>query len=296
MAKPDHVQSHHPIVVDDEIGQNGDYTFTGQDLLANDHLPRGENIMFAFGLNPEATWNTQVAYLRDHGIIYNPTGNNFFVTYEATDFQYSVSVAGGATAVGHARNDFSHAFVATVDVTAPPKPPTPHAGDLLFSENFDNFGQTSTVPSFPANLADHGWYNVNNGGNTAVNLQPHGSLDFYLNTKDTQGFDLLVGHTFTDPTGGQFEVSFDFSTLPGMNVQESLNVLVDDIFNSNIVASFKGVDYQASGWQHVDLILNSNAAPNATHTVFINEQGGSQSTITSIGFAVDNIQVHDWII
>jgi hypothetical protein len=116
-------------------------------------------------------------------------------------------------------------------------------------------------------------------------------MDFYLNTRDTDGFDLLIGHTFTDPTGGQAELSFDFKPLPGMNVNDSLKVMVDDIFPANVVATYPAAN-QPSVWQHVDLFIDAGAA-NSTHTFFIWDRG---LIVTPIGFAVDNIQVHDLII
>lgn len=166
--------------------------------------------------------------------------------------------------------------------------------DLLFSENFDNFGQTAPVP-YVADLAQHGWTNVNNGGETTVQLLPkNSSMDFYLNTRDTDGLELLIGNTFKDPTGGKAMLSFDFSTLPGMNVQDSLIVMTDNIFASNIVATFKGAD-QTSGWHHADIVIDTGGTPNVPHSFFINERGNPPS-ISSTGFAVDNIQIHDYLI
>lgn len=161
-------------------------------------------------------------------------------------------------------------------------------GQLLFSENFDNFGQMASAP-YVANLALHGWHNVNNGGTTATVLQPKdSSLDFYLNTKDTQGFDLLIGHTFVDPTGDQAMLSFDFSTQPGMNVNDNLITMVDGIFAANIVDTIPAAG-QPSGWQHVDIPIDTGNI-NSTHTVYIWDRG---LTVTPTGFAVDNIQIHD---
>ncbi|MDE5464945.1 MULTISPECIES: hypothetical protein [unclassified Bradyrhizobium] len=176
-------------------------------------------------------------------------------------------------------------------ITTPPPPP----GDiLLFSETFDNFGQTASLP-FVADLAQHGWTNVNNGGETTVQLLPkNASMDFYLNTRDTDGFELLIGNTFRDPTGGKAILSFDFSTLPGMNVPDSLLVMTDNIFSSNIVASFKGTDL-TSGWHHADIVIDTGGTPNVTHSFFINDQGNPHS-ISSIGFAIDNIKIHDFLI
>lgn len=179
--------------------------------------------------------------------------------------------------------------IADYIASLPPPPPPPPA--LLFIENFDNFGQTSSFP-FQADLGQHQWFNVNNGGITTTVLQPKdSSLDLYLNTRDTQGFDLLLGHAFTDPTGGKAMLSFDFETQQGMNLNDSLNVMVDGIFAANIVKTIPAVT-QPNGWQHVDIPIDTGA-PNSTHTFYIWDRG---LVVTPIGFGVDNIQIHDLII
>jgi len=176
------------------------------------------------------------------------------------------------------------------------QPPPPHAGESLLFENFDKLGQILPLPVV-ANLANDGWFNVNNGGKTTTVLQPDGAqgpLDFFLNTRDTDGFDLLIGHSFKDPTGGQALVSFDFKTQPGMNLNDILQVNLDDIQDSNFAA--KVGSYPAanlpSGWQHADIVINTGA-PDSTHTLYIWDRG---LIVTPTGFGVDNIQVHDWII
>lgn len=62
------------------------------------------------------------------------------------------------------------------DVKALPLPPPTEK--LLFSENFD-FGQTASAP-YIADLAQHGWTNVNNGGKTTAELLPKDSFFFGL--------------------------------------------------------------------------------------------------------------------
>lgn len=272
----------HSIVTDDVVGTNGD-TFTLADLTANDKLHGNGAIELFFGTDPLNSLSQNLAtYLSEHGIIWDINGDGLFhITANASDFQYSVKTS-------HDKWD-----TATVHVIAP-QPPPPPPPSLLFSENFDNFGQTAPVP-YVADLAQHGWTNVNNGGETTVQLLPKdSSMDFYLNTRDTDGFELLIGNTFKDPTGGKAMLSFDFSTLPGMNVQDSLIVMTDNIFASNIVASFKGADL-TSGWHHADIVIDTGGTPDVTHSFFINERGNPPS-ISSTGFAVDNIQIHDYLI
>lgn len=116
-------------------------------------------------------------------------------------------------------------------------------------------------------------------------------MDFYLDTRDTDGFDLLIGNTFKDPTGGKAMLSFDFKTQQGMNVNDSLNVMIDDIFTANIVKTYPAAN-QPSGWQHVDIPIDTGAI-NSTHTFYIWDRG---LIISQTGFAIDNIHIHDLIV
>ena len=115
---------------DDAVGLNGD-TFSIADLLAND--PGGAakisvDTQFRFGTTQE-DWDDQEAYLADHGITDNGDGT-FTINGGATDFQYMVQIGNKGTW-----------STADVDVTAPEPvvEPEPHAGDLLFSEDFDTY-------------------------------------------------------------------------------------------------------------------------------------------------------------
>jgi len=230
-----------------------------------------------------------------------PTNNTNFQTYQfvfdtgapGTPHTFEirhVSATPGQNHIGFAI-DTLHINDWTTDPTNLPPPPPPPPPAVLFSEIFDNLS-----PQFGADLAQHGWFNVNNGGKTTVNLfQNFAAVDFYLNTRDTDGLELLIGHAFTDPTAGKAMLSFDFRTQPGMNTQDSLVVMVDGIsFASNVVASYPGTG-PANEWQHVDIPINTGSTPNATHTFYINEHG-NPPMILGTGFAVDNIQIHDLII
>jgi hypothetical protein len=103
----------------DTIGSDGVFTFTIEDLLANDAGGARENTFF-FGKGTDgATLDSQQEYMDLHGITYDAASGLYTVT--GGDFEYSVQIGG--------RGTFS---TAQVDVA-------PHAGDSLFTENFDGY-------------------------------------------------------------------------------------------------------------------------------------------------------------
>lgn len=137
---------------DDAVGLNGDYTFTIQDLLGND--PGGAakisgTTQFFFGDAPVGgglpTIDAQKAYLALHGITANEAFTEFTIGAGATDITYMVQIGNKGTW-----------STADVDVTAPEPvvEPEPHAGDLLFSEDFDTYANL-------ANLSHGSWDTVN---------------------------------------------------------------------------------------------------------------------------------------
>jgi hypothetical protein len=143
---------------DDAVGLNGDFTFTIEDLLAND--PGGAakvdvDTQFFFGSTPEDQAD-QAGYLADHGITDNGD-DTYTITGDGTDFRYFVQIGNKGTW-----------SIADVDVTAPP-----HAGDLLFSENFDGYIDNADHPDWGLiDLnAENGWTGAAHtelGANTTI--------------------------------------------------------------------------------------------------------------------------------
>ena len=124
-------------------------TFTIQDLLGND--PGGAakisgTTQFFFGDAPVGgglpTIDAQKAYLALHGITANEAFTEFTIGAGATDITYMVQIGNKGTW-----------STADVDVTAR-RPSEPHAGDLLFSEDFDTYANL-------ANLSHGSWDTVN---------------------------------------------------------------------------------------------------------------------------------------
>ena len=118
---------------DDVLGEDGVFTFTIADLLAND--PGGANKsagQFFFG--SAADQYKQAEYLASHGIVDNGDGS-YTLTSAASDFQYMVQIGNKGT--------WSQAHV---DVTAPEPVvdpvDTPHNGDLKAEWTFENHTQS----------------------------------------------------------------------------------------------------------------------------------------------------------
>ena len=118
---------------DDALGADGDFTFTINDLLAND--PGGAvklniDTQFFFG-DTAADQANQAQYLINHGITDNHNGT-YTISSTATDFSYFEQIGNKGT--------WSEAHV---DVTAPA--PVSHVGASLFAEDFDGRGAYELV-------------------------------------------------------------------------------------------------------------------------------------------------------
>jgi hypothetical protein len=153
---------------DDAIGQDGDFTFTIQDLLDNDpggaaHLDL--ETQFFFGSTPEDQAD-QAGYLAEHGIIDNGDGT-YTLTSDATDFKYFVQIGNrGTWSIG------------SVDVTAPPAPPPPPHNPAL--------NITKDVSSVT-------------GGTANGEVDSAGDVINYTITVRNTGDALLTGVVVTDP-------------------------------------------------------------------------------------------------
>jgi hypothetical protein len=282
---------------DDAVGLNGDYTFTIEDLLAND--PGGAAkvdiaTQFFFGSTPEDQAN-QAQYLSDHGITDNGDGT-YTLTPGATDFQYFVQIGNKGTW-----------SVADVDVTAP----VPHLGDLLFEENFDGYDGQMFFDNgeFIFGVADldaqNDWVGATHSelGADGYGGIPSTSGDAWLDTQNTPG-PINISHEFTDTTnavgGITAKLSFDiakqsidytnqhFETDP----QASFEVRIDDV----VVAQFDADDFvDFNTMQHVEVDIAGYAdLGDDTHVLSLVDTTVGDNLFT--GFSIDSIQIHDWIV
>src|SRR5262245_15505401 len=140
---------------DDVVGQDGDFTFTINELLAND--PGGAakvdlGSQFFFG-SSAADQSDQAKYLLDHGLekISDADGGTYRITDHALDFDYFVQIGNKGT--------WSRAHVDVVDRPDAPVD-THHAGELLFSEDFDSYATGD-------NLSHGSWTEANLGNGPA---------------------------------------------------------------------------------------------------------------------------------
>jgi len=277
---------------DDVLGADGNFTFSIADLLAND--PGGAakvdiTKQFFFG-DTAADQANQSAYLTAHGIIDNHDGT-YTIGAGALDFNYFVQIGNKGT--------WSQA---AVDVTAP----VPHAGAELFTENFDNLSGTqivdlasNTVVAMTTDLAQNGW--TGTGGHSEVSASGYQNIDsttggFWFDTQNSPG-SIDVSHAFNDPTGGKAQLSFDIGVQStdynGQHYETDPNGSFSFKVDGNVVATYSTQDIINMGGQndlvHVDLLVDLAAGAHTLELV-------DNSVAGYAGFAVDSIQVHDWVV
>jgi hypothetical protein len=291
---------------DDAVGVNGDFTFTIQDLLAND--PGGAakvsvDSQFFFGTTAADQAN-QAAYLDAHGITNNGDGT-YSIQSDALDFDYFVQIGNKGT--------WSTAHVDVVDTPDPP--PVPHAGDLLFAENFDYSGivpiNDPATGNAVAGVIDlnalNGWTGA---AHTELGMDGYGGIsstsgNAWLDTQNSPG-GIDISHTFVDPTGDKallsFDIAFEDLTFNGQNyatdLAGNLQFKIDGQVVSMVAENYlNGADWgpaqadQPHAMEHFDFVIDTGA-PGSTHTLEIVDISASGYA----GFAVDSIAIHDWII
>jgi hypothetical protein len=279
----------------DTIGFDGDFTFTKADLLANDAGgARANTFFFGHGDNGGLT---QEQYMTLHGITYDVASDTY--TAHGGDFEYSVQIGNKGT--------YS---TAQVDVAEA------HAGAELFSENFDGYtGQTfktnGVVASAEVDLAaQHGWTGTENGGAAHTELGVTDVLggidatsgDRWLDTQNTPG-GIDISHTFTDTTaaidGKTAVLSFDIAK---MDVKWDANNYVTDPnasfefrVDGSVVAQIDAADFaNFNEMKHFDIAIEgSDYSSGTTHTI---ELVDTTATDHYFGFAIDSIQINDWVV
>lgn len=309
---------------DDHVGGGGDFTFTIADLLGND--PGGAakvdvHTQFFFG-STAADQADQAGYLSAHGI--HDNGNGTFTLLsgaDINDFDYFVQIGNKGT--------WSQAHV-TVDDRPDAPPPEPHAGDLLFEENFDTYGNLDHGSYGTVNLSQgpssgpsvgHGWaikgdddewHGVSGEvtqGQGIPNSIESTSGGYWLDTQNSPG-GIDITNWFVDPTGGDFLLSFDlgihdFGTGPKeeTNDHATFQVKVDGIVVADL--SYKDVFAKAASQHdgqgtevmgHFDLVVPDSSEGTTAHTISFVDTTPQVDGGNYVGFALDTIQVHDWLI
>jgi hypothetical protein len=273
---------------DDAIGQDGDFTFTIQDLLAND--PGGAakvdvTKQFFFG-DTAADQADQAGYMASHGITYDAETKTYTVA-DGLDFNYFVQIGNKGT--------WSTTYVDVADA-----PVEPHAGALLFEENFEGYAVGVDHGSWgEVNLGYGGWANTEKTGayGEVVQNPLATSGDHWLDTQNSPG-GTNITNWFADPTGGAFQLSFDLGIHDfgeGPFQETAHDATFDVLVDGQVVKSLSWDDFQTpETMEHFDVEVDTSAAPGAAHTISFVDTTQSQGNY--VGFSLDTIQVHDWII
>ena len=305
---------------DDVITEGGSFTIA--DLLANDpgganklagHFFFGETsdysgVNFAAGNIP--TIQQQLDYLAHLGVtalddttdLQSLDGVHFTASFEAAEnFSYSVQIGNKGT--------WSSADVGIKDAT-------PHVGQSLFTENFEGYNTDSNVVNaggayevVVANMANDnggaatgGWAGAtatsvelggaNYGGVLANNSHwsdTQSTVDGVSGLSDTG--QISMSHGFTDPTGGSVQLSFDigkqdYSALYVTDPNATFEFRVD----GNVVKTITAGELTTNQLSHFDVVVDGLTA--GAHTL---ELVDTTEVSSNVGFAIDNIAIHDWI-
>jgi len=314
---------------DDAIGQDGHFTFTIKDLLAND--PGGAakvdvGTQFFFGDHPPGngipTIVEQVKYLADHGITANVVDGKFVSFDIGADadpsFNYFVQIGNKGT--------WSQA---NVDVTAPAPDPVVdqhHNGALAAEWTFENYTQSGGdnvgTPNGFWNLND--WvqtYEAQNPGFTfgedagtgfSTDIQVHGAdghraLDtaaspgniFLQAIPAGRGGELGQGATMPDLVEGKqyhAEVSIlkqDYSNIPEMVANGTSgtdpDAWVSFQFNDKVLDVHASDIHVSNEFVTFDLVFDGVAGEDSFTIMSHGTNDAAQ------GLLIDTIQVHDWI-
>ena len=309
---------------DDAIGQDGHFTFTIKDLLAND--PGGAakvdvGTQFFFGDHPPGngipTIAEQVAYLDKLGITahLNESGTSF-VSFDirpgAEDFHYFVQIGNKGTW-----------STATVDVTAPePVVDQHHNGALAAEWTFENHTQSGGDNVGTPN----GFWNLNQWAaqhpgaygeeadsfGFSTDIQVHGvdghrALDtaaspgniFLQAIPEGRGGVLGQGATMPDLVAGKqyhAEVSIlkqDYSNIPEMVANGTAgtdpDAWVSFQFNDKVLDVHASDIHVSNEFVTFDLVFDGVAGEDSFTIMSHGTNDAAQ------GLLIDTIQVHDWI-
>jgi hypothetical protein len=285
---------------DDVLGADGHFTFSIADLLGNDpgSLAKVDTSKQFFFGDTAADQADQLGYLTAHGITDNHNGT-YTITSAGDDFNYFVQIGNKGT--------WSEAHV---DVTAPPAPPSgPHAGALLLEENFDNL---TTDPVHASVALGNGWVSTYSDPTFYRADIFHSGVNGFTATSGNYWFDTMAGATvnsaasyvkdFTATNSGKAMLSFDigvqdYTTADGHHLSTLDDPLAAFSFHlDGVVIAAAHADeifnqVGAGTFVHFDVLFNVTPG---THTFEMTDN--SHGLDDGAGFALDSIQIHDWIV
>lgn len=242
---------------DDAVVLTEDHTFTLAQLLAND--PRCAKF---------------VSFTGD-GISYDPETHIFTASDDATGFDYVIRMANGT---------YSHAHV---DLEQP-EVEEAQAGGSLFLENFGSY--TTTDGFAVVDLSTGGW--TSTGGATEVVKDGYQGIvgndgGYWLDTQATPG-GVDITHAVTDANGGkaQLTISVAAQQFGSFETTGTLDVVWNGVLVDTITVAELG-DFNT--FHEFSWVVDSVAGANA---VEIHDTGPA----VVVGFALDAVQVNDWIV
>ena len=194
----------------------------------------------------------------------------------------------------------------------------PHTGETLFVENFDETPITVyAAPSGPVasgtiDLVAEGWTGTGHNddfGFTTVSEVAMSNMfgpteatsgNQFLDTQNTPG-QINISHTFTDNTaaidGKTATLSFDIGKMNidwGGGYQTNANETFEFRIDDQKVAEFTASQFNDADLHHFDIDISDYADnTDSIHTLSLVNTSAAASTI---GFAVDSIQINDWIV
>jgi hypothetical protein len=128
------------------------------------------------------------------------------------------------------------------------------------------------------------------------------SGDFWLDTQNSPG-GIDITNWFVDPTGGDFHLSFDLGIHDlgdGPKAETAHNAMLNVLVDGNLVDTIDYSEVLAKAGSveqmgHFDYVVDGGAA-SAGHTISFVDVTPQVDGGNYVGFALDTIQVHDWII
>lgn len=241
------------------------YTFTKEDLLAND--PGG------------ALKNMDTMIIDDPNVVDNGDGTYTYSGPADGTFSYSVQMASGTWSTAEVSFDV---------------PCDPHAGDQLF---FDNFSSYTTAQLWgTADLSSGGW--TSTGSATEVVADGYQGVltgdsitggTYWLDSAGSPG-GIDIETSVNDANGGQAQIVLNVATQQFGTYTTDPNTELDIIWNGVTVGSITASDFDAANaFEDFSFVVDSNTGSNSLQIVDTN-------TNSYVGFAIDSVQVNDWLI
>ena len=201
----------------------------------------------------------------------------------------------------------------------PTLPPVDHKGALLWEENFDNYNVNPMADTWgTVNLTDryqmdgHAWATKDgNGGWLPVtgevvkgNAFPDSiastSGEYWLDTQNSPG-GINIANWFHDDTGGKFVLSFDMGTHDfgsGPMQETAANASFEVRVDGQTIKTITTGDFaQHDVMQHFELEVNvGNGDAAGNHLIEFVDTTPQADGGNYVGFALDTIQIHDWVV